>query len=313
MKNIKKIKSVVLASTLTFSVLLILGVTSVSATVAPEEPVVLITENSFTLCHDGIDNDDNGTTDMGDRNCANFTEVEAVAPDTTDVQIENSFTLCHDGIDNDDNGTTDMGDRNCANFTEVEAENPEVTGQIENSYELCHDGIDNDDNGTTDMGDRNCATYGEQPVIEEPATSTPPTETRRRSSGGGSRKAPSANLSSSEGEVLGDSTEAGSCKVLTTFMKIGQANNVEEVKMLQTFLNAQMSAGLPVTGFFGPLTLQAVKDFQVKHKTEILKPWVDLGLMANDDIGTGYVYKTTQYAINKTLCPESNEVYPTLN
>jgi len=121
-------------------------------------PVVV--ENSYALCHDGKDNDNNGTTDMGDRNCANFTTAPATPIDTTLTVVENSYALCHDNIDNDNNGTTDMGDRNCANFTTAPATTTDTTSLVvENSYALCHDGIDNDNNGTTDMGDRNCANF----------------------------------------------------------------------------------------------------------------------------------------------------------
>lgn len=151
----------------------------------------------------------------------------------------------------------------------------------------------------------------ETTTVDTPDPKTEEPEPRRRSSGG-SRKVPVANLSST-GEVLGASTEAGSCKVLTTFMRRGVVNNVEEVKMLQTFLNTNMNAGLPVTGFFGPLTEQAVKNFQLKYKTEILKPWVDLGLMTSQDIATGYVYKTTLFVINKMLCASAPQTLPVLN
>jgi hypothetical protein len=171
---------------------------------------------------------------------------------------------------------------------------------------------------------------GDQPSVQDPSstfdeedtvvgnpdtTVTPPTETDTNTSSrgrSGSRRstatAPTGNLSS--GEVLGASTD--SCAMLTTFMKIGTSNNVEEVKMLQTFLNSKINASLPVTGFFGPLTFQAIKDFQAQYAEDILKPWVEAGLM-EDEIPTGYVYKTTQHAINKMLCPEAEIAYPVLN
>ena len=238
-----------------------------------------------------------------------YVQAEVSIVDEPVLETENSFVLCHDGIDNDDNGTTDLGDRNCANFLEVDSD-PEVIEGAENSFTLCHDGIDNDEDGTIDMGDRDCAAFS-----EEVATTTPETTSNTTSGGGrsGSRRTttvPAGNLAG--GEVLGASTDAGSCKVLTTFMKFGSNNNVEEVKMLQSFLNSKMNAGLPVTGYFGPLTLQAVKNFQAQYANEILKPWVDAGLMTSAT-PTGYVYKTTQYAINKMLCPEAQLVSPVLN
>ena len=161
--------------------------------------------------------------------------------------------------------------------------------------------------------------FGQDDTTLESATTTPVIETPEETNtvsnrrNGGSRRTtstPAGNLAG--GEVLGASTDAGSCKLLTTYMKIGQENNVEEVKALQTFLNTKMNAGLPVTGFFGPLTFQAVKNFQTQYKEEILKPWVEAGLMT-DMTATGYVYKTTLYAINKMLCPEATLEMPVLN
>ncbi len=154
-----------------FSVLLmaifILGVTNVSAvgTVEIPDESALQIENSYTLCHDNIDNDDNGTKDMGDRNCSGFVS-ESVSPiDTTDTVLENSYTLCHDNIDNDDNGTKDMGDRNCSGFVSEPTLPIDTTDTVlENSYTLCHDNIDNDDNGTKDMGDRNCSGFVSEPT-----------------------------------------------------------------------------------------------------------------------------------------------------
>ncbi len=219
------------------------------------------------------------------------------------VSSENSVEICNDGSDNDDDTLIDEADSDCVSSGAGEPVASEVPS--ENSYELCHDGLDNDEDTTFDMADSDCVSFEQAPTTN--------TETGGRSRGGSSRRtntAPTANLAG--GEVLGASTDAGSCKVLTTFMKFGSNNNVEEVKMLQTFLNTKMNAGLPVTGYFGPLTLQAVKNFQAQYATEILKPWVDAGFMTSIS-PTGYVYKTTLYAINKMLCPEAEIMAPVLN
>ena len=107
------------------------------------------------------------------------------------------------------------------------------------------------------------------------------------------------------GQVLGASTTTlptlpSSCKpLLTTYMRIGRSNNSAEVKKLQIFLNAQLHLSIPVTGFFGPATEAAVKQFQAAHPDQVLTPW---GLTAP----TGYVFKTTQRWVNLLNCPSLN-------
>ncbi len=73
-------------------------------------------------------------------------------------------------------------------------------------------------------------------------------------------------------------------------MKRGGKNDVNEVKKLQRFLNVKE------TGFFGKLTFNAVKAFQLKYADQILSPW------GHKD-ATGYFYKTTQKQANLILCP----------
>ena len=104
-----------------------------------------------------------------------------------------------------------------------------------------------------------------------------------------------------EGEVLGES-----CGLfLDKFMRQGVKNDTEQVKKLQEFLNKEMGANLPVTGFYGPLTSQAVRAFQEKYADEVLAPW-DLGGP------TGIVYQTTLRWINQLECPSSSIEMPSL-
>ncbi|MBP7831564.1 MAG: DUF5011 domain-containing protein [Candidatus Pacebacteria bacterium] len=72
-------------------------------------------------------------------------------------------------------------------------------------------------------------------------------------------------------------------------------NKVEDVKKLQAFLNKHMNAKLPVTGFYGTMTLSAVKNFQMKYKSEILTP-VKLTK------GNGNVFTLTRAKINALSC-----------
>lgn len=104
------------------------------------------------------------------------------------------------------------------------------------------------------------------------------------------------------GSVLGASTGGSvlgaSCGLyMDKFMRIGKKNDVEQVKKLQIFLNKELGLSIPVTGFFGPMTEAAVKQFQLKYAAQILTPW---GIT----VPTGIVYQTTLRQINLLECPE---------
>ncbi len=116
------------------------------------------------------------------------------------------------------------------------------------------------------------------------------------------------------GQVLGASTStvpdtskiSCSAPLLTKYMRIGRPNDPAQVKLLQTFLNGEMGVSIPVSGFFGASTAQAVKAFQLKYASTILTPW---GLSQP----TGYVYKTTEWKINEINCSDLNTPFPTIN
>ncbi|OGZ95066.1 MAG: hypothetical protein A3I44_00985 [Candidatus Sungbacteria bacterium RIFCSPLOWO2_02_FULL_51_17] len=113
------------------------------------------------------------------------------------------------------------------------------------------------------------------------------------------------------GSVLGASTtggeegqapgvEHGICptgEYITQYMRIGRTNDPVEVKKLQALLNGLLGTHLPLTGFFGVLTNNAVKDFQRTYWEETLRPW---GIPRTDP--TGYVYKLTKRALNMLKC-----------
>lgn len=84
-------------------------------------------------------------------------------------------------------------------------------------------------------------------------------------------------------------------KPFNSFMRLNSKNNdVNQVKLWQAFLNADLGLNIPITGFFGQQTFEATKAFQKKYASEILTPW---------DIqdATGYFYKSTQYKANRLL------------
>lgn len=120
------------------------------------------------------------------------------------------------------------------------------------------------------------------------------------------------------GQVLGASTSTVSTStkpdttklscstpLLSQYMRMGKANDPAQVKLLQTFLNGNMDAGLSVSGYFGIATQNAVKAFQTKYASTVLTPWK----IADP---TGYVYKTTEWQINELNCSTLNAPFPTL-
>jgi peptidoglycan hydrolase-like protein with peptidoglycan-binding domain len=117
------------------------------------------------------------------------------------------------------------------------------------------------------------------------------------------------------GSVLGAATsEEQTCgPLLSTYMRMGIDNNVDEVIKLQDFLNGEIGSELPLTGFFGPETDTAVRAFQLKYWEDVLQPWFGLegSSVQDQDDSTGYVYKTTKWKINNIFCPES-EAFPAL-
>ncbi|MFA6251538.1 MAG: peptidoglycan-binding protein [Candidatus Paceibacterota bacterium] len=137
------------------------------------------------------------------------------------------------------------------------------------------------------------------------------TEIESRDSGStyGSRSTKVAIANANEGRVLGASTSCG--QYLFTYIKYGTTNDKSEVIKLQQFLNEYLTLNLPVDGYYGLETYNAVKTFQLKHSPEVLRPWVGVSLK-NESKGTGWMYKTTQRWINMIKCPELNLPMPIL-
>lgn len=71
-----------------------------------------------------------------------------------------------------------------------------------------------------------------------------------------------------------------------------KTNNVNDVKLLQAFLNKEVESKLPITGFYGKLTFNAVKSLQNKYSSDILKP-------LNLKTPTGFFYNATRIKANQ--------------
>ncbi len=244
--------------------------------------------------------------------------------------VENTSELCHDEIDNDENTLVDASDPGCMEFYVVVDEPVDVCPNLEGDQESVPEGFVIDDGECSPiipppMTDVCSNIEGSQSVlpegfhfvgdeesgicisnIEPEATSTPETTpTPPAPTSHTSGRSHSGSGLPTGGSVLGaftsdeaSSTNSGVCTpYISSFMKFGQKNKIEDVIRLQKFLNKELNLTIPVTGFFGKKTEAAVKQFQAKYATEILKPWVDAGIATVLE-STGYVYKTTLWFVN---------------
>lgn len=63
------------------------------------------------------------------------------------------------------------------------------------------------------------------------------------------------------------------CPVMTATIKLGsKTNDVSQVILWQAFLNKDLGLNIPLTGFFGPITFSATKNFQQKYRSVVLDP-----------------------------------------
>jgi len=86
---------------------------------------------------------------------------------------------------------------------------------------------------------------------------------------------------------------------MTKYIKLGAANDSNEVKKLQIFLrDYEGFSTLSVTGIYDQATFNAVKVFQSKYAQDVLIPW-------GFTTPTGYVYTTTEKKINKIYCSKT--------
>jgi hypothetical protein len=240
-------------------------------------------------------------------------EKVSAVESSSEVTFENTSDLCHDDRDNDGDDDADENDEDCTDFFVVAS-----TPISENTSELCHDGNDNDGDDDADENDEDCTDFfNSEEVVEETSNNNGSSGGSRRSGGRNNSSSNSSSNVPTTPAVLGASTgpngEMLTCApYLVTFMRIGQANNVEEVKKLQSFLNETVGSNLPINGNFGPQTHAAVMALHAKHADQILRPWDTAGLSVNLQ-PTGYAYKMTQWFINSSMCKGTTIPKPALN
>lgn len=59
----------------------------------------------------------------------------------------------------------------------------------------------------------------------------------------------------------------------TNYIKLGRNNDVEQVKLLEEFLNTYEKESLEVNGIYEQKDFEAVIRWQEKYSNDILKPW----------------------------------------
>ncbi len=236
---------------------------------------ISITVNSSPACSDTVNNDgeEDSLVDASDPGC--WTNPNN--PQTYDP-ADNNETNPTDVCPNDAGIQTDI--ESCTPPPAPEPENPGGGGGGGGGNAICSNGRDDDSDGLVDSADPTCHSDGN---AGNPNSYMPY----------GNTEGGSVLGASTIGQVLGES-----CGLyMDKFIRRGRANDVGQVMKLQTFLNKWMSAGLPVTGFYGSLTNAALNAFQEKYASEVLTPW---GLTGP----TGIAYLTTLRQINMLECPE---------
>ncbi len=112
--------------------------------------------------------------------------------------------------------------------------------------------------------------------------------------GGGGGGGGGHHHSSPEPEII--PSLDGFCPYLTSYLRYGVANDTMQVIKLQAFLKVfEHFDYVTINGVFDEATLQAVSEFQLRYKNDILTPW---GISQP----TGYVYTLTLAKINQILC-----------
>ena len=241
------------------------------------------------------------TYDATDDDGANATQVSRSV-------VVSAAPVCSDNLDNDEDNLIDENDPGCHTDGNVEnSESYDGNRTSENDptpVTQCSNGTDDDSDSLVDLLDPGCENAQDNNETNSITPLTPPTppgpETPTGNGLPGAVTFGGGAPAVTQGQVLGES-----CSLyITKYMRIGRANDPEEVKKLQIFLNDYMNAGLPVSGFFGALTFNAVNAFQLKEGSEVLAPWVNARLHSSVNEPTGYVYKTTLRRVNLIKCVE---------
>ena len=97
--------------------------------------------------------------------------------------------------------------------------------------------------------------------------------------------------------------EAPVCKITklpTKPIRLGTANDPEQVKLLEAYLNAELGLTLPIDGIYAKTDMDAVIAWQERYAPEILQPW---GITK----GTGIV---STFSLKKLASIQSSQCHP---
>ena len=271
-----------------------------------------------TECSDLIDNDNDGVVDfviipfagVGDPDCENIFDNSESGTSGSGNEGGNGnppLNQCMDGIDNDNDGDIDLADHGCTNVgdNDESTDGNEGGGGNPTPTDVCPniDGTQTEVPSGKVLDGANCV---DAPNNGGGTGGTDPSPTSGGGSGGDPY--PSGGSGGSRGTVLGtttaettSATTSVSCDTyLTTFIKMGQKNDSDQVKRLQSVLKNYENADVEENGEYDDKTLAAVKVFQGKYGSEILTPW---GIKEP----TGYVFLTTRKKVNEVYCKNTKD------
>lgn len=274
-------------------------------------PVPDPTEDSLALCTDRIDNDEDGSSDLSDTDCASFkpklTVAKVVVNDNGGTKVVADFPLFVNGSsvvsgaeNSFDAGTTTVSETSDASYDPTFSGDCDSSGDImlaAGDVKTCT--ITNNDKAAG--GDGGGGGYSQSSYYSQASYGG--------GGGGGGGNGPIADsgaIAPAESAVLGAAAEAVqnaiACDLyLTSFIRPGANNNdVDQVKRLQSVLKNFENAPVEETGVYDDASESAVHALQTKYASDILSPW---GITRS----TGFVYLTTRKKINEIYCKSAKE------
>jgi hypothetical protein len=282
----------------------LVSVSSTTASVvAGATTTVTIVNKISTECNDGIDNDEDESTDYpNDSGCSSASDSDEGDDEspTTGVIVITKNVLAFDGETDVEDNTSFGVSVGEANGSVSEGSQAVFSNLQPGEYAISETNIPEGYEFVSISATSTTVVAGATTTVA--LVNKISTDDEDEDSDNGGHKGGRRHSPSSQGQVLGASTSCGI--YLDKFLRKGYANDTEQVTKLQSFLAEHLGITLPVNGNFGSETEDAVKKFQVMYGDEILTPWGGL------KVPTGIVFRTTARVINNKMCPELNLSIP---